>query len=52
MIYYYFDRKILDQRDSVYEKIAQYLQLKNTIKSIQVFYLSFLINSFIHYFAI
>ncbi|XP_060737263.1 protein UXT isoform X2 [Tachysurus vachellii] len=28
-------RKVLEQRDGVYEKIAQYLQLKNTIKSIQ-----------------
>jgi len=26
----------LEQRDAVYEKIAQYLQLKNTIQSIQV----------------
>ncbi|KAK1801088.1 hypothetical protein P4O66_022788 [Electrophorus voltai] len=26
---------VLEQRDGVYEKIAQYLQLKNTIKSIQ-----------------
>lgn len=30
------DRKVLEQRDAVYEKIAQYLQLKNTIQSIQV----------------
>ncbi|XP_042371970.1 protein UXT, partial [Plectropomus leopardus] len=29
------DRKILEQRDSVYEKISQYLQLKNTIQSLQ-----------------
>ncbi|MCJ8734708.1 hypothetical protein PDJAM_G00238470 [Pangasius djambal] len=28
-------QKVLEQRDGVYEKIAQYLQLKNTIKSIQ-----------------
>lgn len=26
---------VLEQRDGVYEKISQYLQLKNTIKSIQ-----------------
>lgn len=38
LIYCYFDsdRKVLEQRDAVYEKIAQYLQLKNTIQSIQV----------------
>ncbi|XP_045912317.1 protein UXT-like isoform X2 [Micropterus dolomieu] len=30
-----FLRKVLDQRDSVYEKISQYLQLKNTIQSLQ-----------------
>lgn len=29
-------RKVLEQRDSVYEKISQYLQLKNTIQSLQV----------------
>uniref|UniRef100_A0A9J8B9G7 Protein UXT n=1 Tax=Cyprinus carpio carpio TaxID=630221 RepID=A0A9J8B9G7_CYPCA len=28
-------QKVLEHRDAVYEKIAQYLQLKNTIKSIQ-----------------
>lgn len=28
-------QRVLEQRDGVYEKIAQYLQLKNTIKSIQ-----------------
>ncbi|KAI4873398.1 hypothetical protein NFI96_012312 [Prochilodus magdalenae] len=28
-------QKVLEQRDGVYEKIAEYLQLKNTIKSIQ-----------------
>ncbi|KAL2103436.1 hypothetical protein ACEWY4_000304 [Coilia grayii] len=28
-------QKVLEQRDGVYEKIAQYLQLKNTIESIQ-----------------
>ncbi|XP_062854651.1 protein UXT [Trichomycterus rosablanca] len=28
-------QNVLEQRDSVYEKIALYLQLKNTIKSIQ-----------------
>lgn len=28
-------QKVLDQRDSVYEKISQYLQLKNTIQSLQ-----------------
>ncbi|TTB56401.1 Protein UXT [Bagarius yarrelli] len=28
-------QKVLEQRDGVYEKIAQYLQLKNTIKSMQ-----------------
>ncbi|KAF7695686.1 protein UXT [Silurus meridionalis] len=28
-------QKVLEQRDGVYEKISQYLQLKNTIKSIQ-----------------
>uniref|UniRef100_A0A8C1WSI1 Protein UXT n=1 Tax=Cyprinus carpio TaxID=7962 RepID=A0A8C1WSI1_CYPCA len=28
-------QKVLEERDAVYEKIAQYLQLKNTIKSIQ-----------------
>uniref|UniRef100_A0A8C6TBL9 Ubiquitously-expressed, prefoldin-like chaperone n=1 Tax=Neogobius melanostomus TaxID=47308 RepID=A0A8C6TBL9_9GOBI len=27
-------RKVLDQRDSVYEKISQYLQLKNTLQSL------------------
>ncbi|XP_074501071.1 protein UXT isoform X1 [Sebastes fasciatus] len=27
--------KVLEQRDSVYEKISQYLQLKNTIQSLQ-----------------
>ncbi|RXN03228.1 UXT protein [Labeo rohita] len=30
-----FNTKVLEQRDAVYEKTAQYLQLKNTIKSIQ-----------------
>lgn len=29
-------RKVLEQRDAVYEKISQYLQLKNTIQSLQV----------------
>lgn len=29
-------RKVLEQRDSVYEKISQYLQLKSTIQSLQV----------------
>ncbi|KAM4610420.1 protein UXT isoform 1-T1 [Polymixia lowei] len=28
-------QKVLDQRDGVYEKISQYLQLKNTIQSLQ-----------------
>ncbi|XP_023691602.1 protein UXT [Paramormyrops kingsleyae] len=28
-------QKVLEQRDDVYEKIAQYLQLKNTIESLQ-----------------
>ncbi|XP_053481643.1 protein UXT [Ictalurus furcatus] len=28
-------QKVLEQRDGVYEKISQYLQLKNTIKRIQ-----------------
>uniref|UniRef100_A0A8C6TE40 Ubiquitously-expressed, prefoldin-like chaperone n=1 Tax=Neogobius melanostomus TaxID=47308 RepID=A0A8C6TE40_9GOBI len=28
-------QKVLDQRDSVYEKISQYLQLKNTLQSLQ-----------------
>ncbi|XP_072536911.1 protein UXT [Salminus brasiliensis] len=28
-------QRVLEQRDDVYEKISQYLQLKNTIKSIQ-----------------
>ncbi|CAL8369882.1 unnamed protein product [Lota lota] len=28
-------QKVLEQRDGVYEKIAQYLQLKNTIQSLQ-----------------
>ncbi|XP_026224268.1 protein UXT isoform X1 [Anabas testudineus] len=27
--------KVLEQRDAVYEKISQYLQLKNTIQSLQ-----------------
>ncbi|TKS65230.1 Protein UXT [Collichthys lucidus] len=27
--------RVLEQRDSVYEKISQYLQLKNTIQSLQ-----------------
>lgn len=31
-----FCRKVLEQRDLVYEKISQYLQLKNTIQSLQV----------------
>jgi len=30
------DRKVLEQRDQVYEKMSQYLQLKNTIQSLQV----------------
>lgn len=29
-------RKVLEQRDAVYEKTSQYLQLKNTIQSLQV----------------
>ncbi|KAF3861052.1 hypothetical protein F7725_001307 [Dissostichus mawsoni] len=29
-------QKVLEQRDTVYEKISQYLQLKNTIQSLQV----------------
>ncbi|XP_024859107.1 protein UXT isoform X3 [Kryptolebias marmoratus] len=29
-------QKVLEQRDQVYEKISQYLQLKNTIQSLQV----------------
>ncbi|KPP77597.1 UXT protein-like, partial [Scleropages formosus] len=29
-------QKVLEQRDGVYEKIAQYLQLKNTIESLQL----------------
>ncbi|XP_040921764.1 protein UXT [Toxotes jaculatrix] len=28
-------QKVLEQRDSVYEKISQYLQLKNTIQTLQ-----------------
>ncbi|KAF3696332.1 Protein UXT Ubiquitously expressed transcript protein [Channa argus] len=28
-------QKVLEQRDAVYEKISQYLQLKNTIQSLQ-----------------
>ncbi|KAG5838875.1 protein UXT [Anguilla anguilla] len=28
-------QRVLEQRDGVYEKIAQYLQLKNTIESLQ-----------------
>ncbi|XP_010751925.1 protein UXT [Larimichthys crocea] len=28
-------QRLLEQRDSVYEKISQYLQLKNTIQSLQ-----------------
>ncbi|XP_028849347.1 protein UXT [Denticeps clupeoides] len=28
-------RRVLEQRDAVYEKIAQYLQLKNVIQSLQ-----------------
>ncbi|KAK1899093.1 Protein UXT [Dissostichus eleginoides] len=28
-------QKVLEQRDTVYEKISQYLQLKNTIQSLQ-----------------
>ncbi|XP_059189553.1 protein UXT [Centropristis striata] len=28
-------QKVLEQRDSVYEKISQYLQLKNTIQSLE-----------------
>lgn len=28
-------QKVLEQRDSVYEKISQYLQLKNTVQSLQ-----------------
>lgn len=28
-------QKVLEQRDSVYEKISQYLQLKNTLQSLQ-----------------
>ncbi|KAM9855907.1 protein UXT [Aulostomus maculatus] len=28
-------QKVLEQRDAVYEKIAQYLQLKNTLQSLQ-----------------
>ncbi|KAM6928870.1 protein UXT [Lycodopsis pacificus] len=28
-------QKVLDQRDSVYEKISQYLQLKNSVQSLQ-----------------
>ncbi|XP_026188570.1 protein UXT [Mastacembelus armatus] len=28
-------RNVLEQRDAVYEKISQYLQLKNTIQSLQ-----------------
>lgn len=28
-------RKVLEQRDQVYEKISQYLQLKNTLQSLQ-----------------
>ncbi|KAL4646291.1 protein UXT [Arapaima gigas] len=28
-------QRVLEERDSVYEKIAQYLQLKNTIESLQ-----------------
>lgn len=33
-------RKVLEQREAVYEKISQYLQLKNTIQSLQVFFSS------------
>ncbi|XP_042080404.1 protein UXT-like isoform X2 [Haplochromis burtoni] len=28
-------QKVVEQRDQVYEKISQYLQLKNTIQSLQ-----------------
>ncbi|CAL1605855.1 unnamed protein product [Knipowitschia caucasica] len=28
-------QKVLEQRDSVYEKISQYLQLKNTLQNLQ-----------------
>lgn len=28
-------QKVMEQRDSVYEKISQYLQLKNTLQSLQ-----------------
>uniref|UniRef100_A0A3Q3FZK2 Uncharacterized protein n=1 Tax=Labrus bergylta TaxID=56723 RepID=A0A3Q3FZK2_9LABR len=31
-------QKVLEQRDSVYEKISQYLQLKNTIQTLQLLY--------------
>ncbi|XP_035769243.1 protein UXT [Neolamprologus brichardi] len=29
-------QKVVEQRDQVYEKISQYLQLKNTIQSLQM----------------
>lgn len=34
-------RKVLEQRDEIYEKIAQYLQLKNIIERLQVIQKSF-----------
>lgn len=34
-----FRRKVLEQRDCVYEKISQYLQLKSIIQSLQVLFL-------------
>lgn len=37
--FFSFHRKVLEQRDSVYEKISQYLQLKSIIQSLQVLFL-------------
>lgn len=34
-------RKVLEQRDSVYEKISQYLQLRSIIQSVQVLFCPF-----------
>lgn len=36
-----FHRKVLEQRDSVYEKISQYLQLRSIIQSLQVLLCTF-----------
>lgn len=36
LYFFVFDRQVLEQRDSVYEKISQYLQLRSIIQSLQV----------------